>query len=213
MKNITSKKQTLAAIAAILLFAATALSQTASAGTNSPGVDNKQNNQKDRIVQGVNSGELTGKEAWRLGKQQGKIYHKENRFKSDGNFTRRERAVIHRDLQKSSNSIYNQKHDRQVQGVSKHGPRAHGVRKGIRSPGVNKRQINQKRRIGQGVRSGELTRRETARLGHQQVRIHRQERRFKSDGRFTKRERAIVHKNQNRASKNIYRKKHNNRSR
>lgn len=81
---------------------------------------------------------------------------------------------------------------------------------GSNSPGIDHRQTNQKIRIGQGVRSGELTTGETLRLGAQQARINRQERRFKSDGNFTKRERLQIHKNQNQASKNIYRKKHNN---
>ena len=54
------------------LLLATTLSQTAMAGINSPIIDNKQQNQKNRIAQGVRSGELTGKETWRLGKQQKK---------------------------------------------------------------------------------------------------------------------------------------------
>ena len=32
---------------------------------------------------------------------------------------------------------------------------------GVRDPGVNARQLNQRQRVQQGVRSGELTRRET----------------------------------------------------
>ena len=190
-----------------LLCLGSFFTQVAMADTNSPHIDNKQSNQIQRIAQGINSGALTGREAVRLGIQQGRVHSKEQRFKSDGQFTARERAVIHRDLLRSSNTIYRQKHDRQVQG---------GVRpihSGIRSPGVNKRQVNQSKRIRQGVRSGELTRHETVRLRQQQNRIKRQERRFKADGTFTKRERAKIHKRQNRASKNIYRKKHNARTR
>lgn len=191
-------------IATSLLLTVGLFSNTVLANTNSPYIDKKQQNQKQRIVNGVESGQLTGREAWRLGKQQGRIYHREQRLKSDGNFTARERAVIHRDLLRSSKSIYRQKHDGQVQG---------GNVGGLRSPGINKRQHNQKRRIGQGIRSGELTAGETARLAKQQASIHRQKRRFKADGTFTRSERLTVHKRQNRASKNIYRKKHNNRTR
>ena len=115
-----------------------------------------------------------------------------------------ERAKVHKDLAHASASIYKQKHDRQHQGS--------GVGKS-KSPWINKREHHQAKRIGQGVKSGELTWGETARLGKQQARIHRQERRFKSDGNFTKRERARVHKRQNKASKSIYRAKHNNRKR
>lgn len=199
MKTIKNK---LTAIS--LLIASSVFTTSAMANTNSPLIDQKQQNQKGKIVQGVKSGELTGKETWRLGKQQAKIHHKEARFKSDGQFTRRERLAIHRDLGIASRNIYQQKHDGQVQGGHKHG---------LRSPGIHHRQINQKRRIGQGIRSGELTRGEALRLGHQQARIQKQKRYLKSDGSFTKRERVWVHQKQNRASKNIYRKKHNKRVR
>ena len=200
MKALATKNKII--VSTLFVFSAV-FTQTALADTNSPGIDHKQNNQKHRIVQGIDSGSLTGREAVRLGIQQGRVYNKEQHFKSDGQFTARERAVIHRDLFRSSNTIYRQKHDGQVQGMA---------RPGVRNPGIHKRQGNQVRRIKQGVRSGELTRAETVRLGKQQVRINRQKRHFKADGTFTKRERIAVHKRQNRASKNIYRKKHNRRT-
>ena len=81
------------------------------------------------------------------------------------------------------------------------------------SPNINYKQKNQKQRIVQGVKSGELTFRETARLAKQQVNIQRKKKQFKSDGTFTKRERLKIHKRQYKASKNIYRKKHNARKR
>lgn len=178
------------------------LGQPVFAGTNSPVIDKKQANQKQRIVQGVKSGELTAKELSRLTKQQRRIYREERRFKADGTFNRRERAKVHYDLARSSHSIYKQKHDRQVQGQH---PR--------RNLSINKRQNTQARRIGQGVRSGSLTVRETVRLGKQQVRIQKQKRRYKADGVFTRKERARVQHHQNKASKRIYRLKHNNRKR
>jgi len=187
-----------------LLLTIAGFSSSVMAGINSPVIDKKQEKQKDRIVQGVTSGSLTGKETWRLSKQQKHIYQEERRFKADGHFTRRERAKVHMDLTKASVSIYKQKHDRQYQG---------GRHQGIHSPWINKRERHQAKRIGQGVKSGALTWKETAHLGKQQARIHRQERRFKADGTFTRKERARIHKRQNKASKNIYRAKHNNKHR
>ena len=178
------------------------IAQSAFAEVKSPVIDKKQANQKGRISQGIHSGQLTAQEAARLGKQQRRIYRKERRFKADGQFTRRERAKVHYDLAKSSHSIYKQKHDRQVQGH-------HSATK----LSIHKRQNRQAHRIGQGVHSGTLTARETVRLGKQQVRIQKQKRRFKSDGVFTKKERMRVQHHQNRASKTIYRLKHNNRKR
>jgi len=79
----------------------------------------------------------------------------------------------------------------------------------IADPGINKRQRIQKNRVIGGVKSGELTRAETRRLVKQQRAINRLERSYKSDGHLTKRERVNLHRAQNRASRNIYRQKHN----
>lgn len=79
--------------------------------------------------------------------------------------------------------------------------------------GVNSRQQSQRDRIAQGWRSGELTPRETGRLARQQHRIGRSEARMRSDGHFSRRERARIHSRQDRASANIYRKKNNWRDR
>ncbi len=83
------------------------------AGTGDPGVNKRQHRQQKRIAQGVRSGELTGREAVRLEREQARIARKEARFKSDGELTRRERAILHRDLNRSNRHIYGQKHDDQ----------------------------------------------------------------------------------------------------
>ena len=78
---------------------------------------------------------------------------------------------------------------------------------------INERQDNQQARIQQGVVSGELTKRETVRLSKQQIKIQRKEMRFKSDGQFTKKERALVQRDLNRQNKAIYRQKHDQQQR
>jgi hypothetical protein len=80
---------------------------------------------------------------------------------------------------------------------------------GTNDPVVEQRQINQERRIDQGVRSGRLTPAEAGRLEAQQARIEQREERMKSDGNLTAAERRKLTRQQNRASRNIYRKKHN----
>lgn len=80
------------------------------------------------------------------------------------------------------------------------------------TPKVTKRQINQKNRIKKGVHNGDLTKRETAGLAVQQGSIRRSKKRAKADGTVTRGERARLHKRQNRASRNIARKKHNGRN-
>jgi hypothetical protein len=79
--------------------------------------------------------------------------------------------------------------------------------------GVNDRQQRQQRRIGQGRRSGELTRRETRRLARGERRIRRNERRARSDGEVTRRERARLNRELNHESRRIHRAKHNRRDR
>ena len=90
---------------------------------------------------------------------------------------------------------------------------ANGRRCGGSARGVNQRQRHQQGRIFHGVRSGELTRRETFRLGREQFSIAREERRYKRDGEVTARERAELQRELNQASRHIYRATHNNRDR
>lgn len=74
---------------------------------------------------------------------------------------------------------------------------------------INARKENQQDRIAQGVRSGQLTAGETARLEAREAHINRQEARMKADGNFTPAERAKINREQNRTSRAIYRDKHN----
>jgi hypothetical protein len=80
---------------------------------------------------------------------------------------------------------------------------------GVATPGVDQRQENQDRRIEQGVKSGQLTNHEANRLEAQQNRIENTEQRMKSDGVVTRVERTRLAHRENKASRNIYRKKHN----
>jgi hypothetical protein len=80
------------------------------------------------------------------------------------------------------------------------------------TPRVTKRQMKQQERIHQGVKTGELTPGEAARLEAQQKKIRRDKRKAKADGVVTPAERQKIAREQNRASRNIYRKKHNART-
>lgn len=96
--------------AAILTVAATAL-----AGTNDPAIQQREQNQQQRIEQGVQSGRLTPREAGRLEGQQARIQQREARMKADGNLTARERAKLTRQQNRANRNIYRKKHnDRQA---------------------------------------------------------------------------------------------------
>ena len=75
------------------------------------------------------------------------------------------------------------------------------------------REARQNARIRQGVKSGELTESEAAKVRQQQRKIHRTEERMEADGQVSAGEAAKLERMQDRASKTIYRKKHNERER
>lgn len=72
---------------------------------------------------------------------------------------------------------------------------------------------NEQHRIRQGVRSGELTRRETKTLAGQQKDIREDRKEAKADGVVTGAERKEIKQDKRQASRSIYRKKHNRRDR
>lgn len=76
------------------------------------------------------------------------------------------------------------------------------------TPGIDKRQEMQQKRIDQGVQSGELNKREAARLERHQDRVGKMEDKAKADGTVTKKERAAIHHAQNNESQRIHRQKH-----
>ncbi len=81
-------------------------------------------------------------------------------------------------------------------------------------PGIDQREVNQQNRINQGVQSGQLTPKETGKLEAQQARIQQREDRMaaKDGGNLTAKDKAKLTKQQNKASKNIYKKKHNDKT-
>jgi hypothetical protein len=79
---------------------------------------------------------------------------------------------------------------------------------------VNGRQVRQHQRIREGVRSGELTRREASRLRLEQKAVRREERRYRATGgALSSQERRDLRRDQNRASRDIYRQKHDGQKR
>ncbi|WP_196139096.1 hypothetical protein [Aliikangiella sp. G2MR2-5] len=103
MKSLTTK---ISALTFIALFSGPIL-----AGT--PVLDNRQDNQKARIKQGVKNGELTNKEAKKLIQGQRQLQKMELKAKSDGVVTQKERAKLQHKANIESAKIAKIKHDRQ----------------------------------------------------------------------------------------------------
>jgi hypothetical protein len=78
---------------------------------------------------------------------------------------------------------------------------------------VDRREARQQQRIAEGVESGSLTPREAASLERRETKIHNEIKRDRkaNGGQLTPAERAKINREQNRASRAIYRKKHNSR--
>ena len=76
------------------------------------------------------------------------------------------------------------------------------------TPKVDQRQANQQQRIDHGVKSGELTGKEAARLEKGQERVQNMEDKAKADGKVTPKERERLKQAQNKQNKQIAHEKH-----
>ncbi len=110
MKTKSSLLLSFLAVLALPVLAQTAPAKDPSA---TPGIDKRQAEQQKRIDQGVNSGQLTAKEAARLEKGQERVQAMEDKAKADGKVTKKERARLEQAQNAQSRHIAKEKHDRQ----------------------------------------------------------------------------------------------------
>jgi hypothetical protein len=199
--NLKNKGYILSAVMAGLIIPAAA--QTTSAPATAPAtVNQRKENQQDRIGNGVQSGQLTAGEAGRLENKESEVNQEERDMRKldNGHLTSADRATLNQQQNKLSSDIYKQKHDAQVQNVN-------------RKSEVGERQRLQQERIGQGIKSGQMTAGEAANVERRESAINHEvhNERAANGGRLTGAERRQVNRQQNRTSNAIYRKKHNNR--
>lgn len=83
----------------------------AEAGDRDPRVNARQQNQHQRVRQGVRSGELTRHETGALARDQRDIRQLERAYKSDGKLTRAERVDLHQEQNQARRDIYKAKHN------------------------------------------------------------------------------------------------------
>jgi hypothetical protein len=173
--------------------------QPATAQKPDPSIAQRKENQQDRIANGVKSGQLTAGETAKLETKEAAINGetKADRAANGGKLTAAEKAKINGQQNNLSKQIYKDKHNANT---------AHyGNNK------VGQRRENQQDRIAQGIKSGQLTAGETAKLENQQKGINQQVSadRKANGGKLTTAEKKQVNHEQNQASKNIHHKKHN----
>jgi hypothetical protein len=181
---------------------ATPATTATAAAKPKPTIAQRKENQQDRIAQGVKSGQLTAGETANLETKEAAINGetKADRTANGGKLTAAEKRQINGQQNQMSKQIYNDKHN------------ANTAHYGNNKAG--QRRENQQDRIAQGVKSGQLTAGETAKLENQQKGINQQVAadRKANGGTLTPAEKKQVNKEQNAASKNIYHKKHNART-
>lgn len=191
-----------AALIALCVPAAFAQQSTTTTTTDPQSIAQRKDNQQDRIAQGINSSQLTAGETKNLETKEAGINKEEHTMRSedDGHLTSADRTKLDNQQNHLSNQIYDDRHNANT---------AH-----YGNGEIGQRRENQQDRIAQGVKSGQLTAGETARLENQQQGINREGRadRQANGGHLTGADRRAINQSQNRASRNIYAKKHNGRS-
>lgn len=98
------------AIAVAAAFTLPAVAQT----TSTPRIDQRQENQQQRIDKGAASGQLNQKEERRLEKGQARVQKMENKAVADGKVTKKERARIEKAQDGQSKKIARERNDKQV---------------------------------------------------------------------------------------------------
>lgn len=189
--------------AALAALAVPAFSQsTSDPNAPAPTIQQRKENQQDRIGNGVQNGQLTVGETTNLEKKESSLNQEEHdmRKMDNGHLTTSDRTTLNQQQNHLSNQIYRDKHNARVQNTN---PKTE----------VGQRRENQQDRIAQGVKSGQLTAGETAHLEKREGNINREVRndRAANGGKLTGQERRQVNRQQNRTSRAIYRDKHNGR--
>ncbi len=161
-------------------------------------------NQQERIEQGLQSGQLSTKEAGQLERGQQHIDRMESRDLRNGSISPAEQARLNAAENRQSAAIYADKHN----GVT-------GNPNSLSSERMQadvQRNVNQQERIQNGMRSGALTNREAGSLERGQAHVDRREANAAANGRVNGAEQARIQGAENRQSNRIFNKKHNART-
>ncbi len=180
-------------------FAQQSGSSSTGSSTTQPAVQHRKKNQQDRIANGIQSGQLTAGETKKLETKEANV-NKEvagMRASNNGKLTSADRTKLQNQQNRLSKQIYTDKHNAATQHSG------NGL--------VGQRKENQQDRIANGVRSGQLTAGETAKLENKQQGVNRTVAgmRQANGGKLTAADKTAVNQQQNKASKQIYAKKHN----
>ena len=161
-------------------------------------VNQRRENQQDRVANGIQSGQLTAGETENLEGREANLNReiRDDRQADGGKLTSAEKQQVNRQQNNLSNKIYQDKHN------------ANAAHYGNNL--VGQRRENQQDRIAQGVRSGSLKAGQTAHLENREQGINQQVHadRQANGGKLTGQEKQQINHQQNVASRKIYKAKH-----
>ena len=158
-------------------------------------------NQQQRIEQGLQSGQLSTKEAGSLERQEKHVDNMEARDLKNGSMSAGEQARLNAAQNKVSSDIYADKHN----GVTGNPNSASSQR----MQSDVQRNVNQQQRIQNGMNNGSLTNREAGSLERGQARVNGREANAAANGHVGAAEQRGIQRSENRQSRRVYRKKHN----
>jgi hypothetical protein len=189
---------------ALALSIATLLSGAAFADTVAEKDQQRDVNQQQRIENGLQSGQLNTKEAGRLEREQQHVDRLEAHDMKDGHMSAAEQMKLDKAQNAASADIYKQKHDAQAGNP--------GSASSQRMQTDVQRNVNQQTRIQNGMQNGSLTNHEASRLEAGQARTDRKVANAAANGHVGAAEQGRIQRTENRQSRNVYRKKHNERT-
>jgi len=200
--NMQSKGFILTAVMAGLMLPVAAQTTSTTPAAAPATINQRKENQQDRIANGIQDGQLTAGETKNLEKKESNLNQEERDMRKldNGHLTAADRATLNQQQNKLSQNIYKDKDNARVQNTD---PKSE----------VGQRERNQQERIAQGVKSGQLTAGETAHLEGREAHINKEVHndRAANGGKLTPAERRQVNRQEDRTSRAIYRKKHNGR--
>jgi len=196
--EIATMKCTLVACGLSVALCSTVFAQTATTETA------RDTAQQERIEQGLQSGQLSTREAAGLERQQQRIDRTEARDLRDGSLSPAKAAQIQREQNHASADIDRAKHN--AVGGNPASASSQRMQADVQ------RNADQQARINQGVRSGALTGHETASLERGQAHVDRKEAAAGADGRVGAAGQTRIQRSEDRQSGRIARKKRNARA-
>jgi hypothetical protein len=195
-------KRSLIALTLTLAFAAAAQAQEQPAAV----ATQRDVDQQDRVEQGLQSGQLSSKEAGSLERKEQHIDRQQaHDLKQGGALTSQEKAQITREQNQASRDIYNDKHN----GVTGNPNSASSQR----LQADVQRNANQQQRVTNGINAGQLTNKEAGHLEGGQARVNRNEANAAANGHVGATEQAHIQGRENTQSARVYNKKHNDKPR